>query len=239
MQLYVLPGNPPPNFVHRPIYNRAYEHYRRTWTRIFNRPGRPPQYYPSGFYRQNYIFHVEHKASVVAQTLATHYHLNNKITTDLPFFSAMIGKPLEFLKNASADSCLSLEFSSIGREFSPRHLEGLNMYRVIFQLALKYARSLCVDAVIGHPRRLTQTNEVTTEIGCRVLRSGLSKYGVSVDVSIGLLDEVTADNELAVMKQVSKLWDNRIDCIGLSSEQNLEFYNQYLKSPTFKQRKAS
>jgi len=231
LQLYVLPGNPPPNFRYRCVYNRAYAHYRSVWTRIFNRPGRPPQFDPAGFYRQNYIFHIEQEGTVVAQTLATHYHLENNITKELPFISSLLGLPLEFLKNHSANSCLSLEYSSIAREFSPRRLNGLNMYRVIFQLALNYARTLSVDAVVGHPRRLTQTNEVTSEIGCRVIRSGLDKYGVSVDVSIGLLDEVTADNDTLVMDKVAHLWRKRLDCIGLSFAQNSDFYNQYLNLP--------
>lgn len=234
MQLYILPGNPPPNYELRDVYNRGYEHYKKTWERLFNRPNRPKLYDPMGYYRQNYIFHVEDDERVVCQTLGTHYHLDNKISLDLPFFEKFYGAPLEYLNKNHVSSCLSLEYSSVAKAYSPRKLDGLNMYKVIIQLSIKYAKSLAVDAVIGHPRRLTKTNDVTTEIGCKVIKANEEKYGVTVDVSVGLLKEVTSYSELNVNRLINNLWDSRIDSIGLTTEDQEQYYSQFLETNKIK-----
>ena len=109
LRFYILPGNPPPNFQYRAEYNKGYQHYKKTWERIFNRPGRPKLFEPMGFYRQNYIFQVVDKDQIVCQTFGTHYHLDNTVSTDLPFFENFLGEPINYLRDKNIKSCLSLE----------------------------------------------------------------------------------------------------------------------------------
>ncbi len=225
MMFYILPGNPPPNFIHREQYNLAYLHYKNTWQRIFNRPGREPLYDPMGFFRQSYIFQISDGTNVVAQTLATHYHLKNIITPDLPFFENFIGIPLEYLSKNQCNSLLSLEFSSVGREYSERK-SGVNFYRVIIQLAVNLAHMIDVDAVIGHPRRVTNTNQLIGEIGCKCIVPNLVKYGVSVDVYAGLIKELHPFDDIQANQYSNLLWQSRVDTTFVSQQNHQEDYFQ-------------
>ncbi|MCJ8277305.1 MAG: hypothetical protein MJK18_10730 [Bdellovibrionales bacterium] len=68
---------------------------------------------------------------------------------------------------------------------------------------------------------------MTSDIGCKPIKSGLSKYGVSVDVSVGILSEVANFPEIDVNKIVTELWENRIDTLGLKNPRKEEFRDLY------------
>lgn len=224
----ILPGNPPPNFKHRDLYNKGYLFFKNTWERIFNRPNRPQLYDSMGYFRQNYILQISHEGTVIAQTLATHYNLKNTITEDLPFFENFLGIPIQYLRDHQCSSLLSFEFSAVHGDYSERKL-GVNLYKVILQLAITVAKTMDVDAVIGHPRRLTKTNTLVEGAGCKCIVPNLKKYGVSVDIYIGLAGELTPYDDQDVFKLVDELWEKRLDTIQLTRGSAEDYFCQYTR----------
>jgi hypothetical protein len=228
-KLHILPGNPPPNFIFRKEYNEGYKFYQNTWERIFNRPHRPAFFDPLGFYRQSYIFQISNNSTVIAQTLATHFHLDNLVTEQLPFFECFHGDPLEFLKSENCKSLLSIEYSAVSRENSERKI-GLNLYKVLIQLVVNHCKLLDVDAIIGHPRRVTNTNQVIAEIGCKKKSEAVTKYGVSVDIYAGVIEYLIPFDDKDVNLLSEFLWNSRIDTTGITDQFSDSNYNaQYYK----------
>lgn len=235
ISLIMLPGNPPPNFPYKEMYNKAYEFYKNTWQRIFNRPHRPPLYDAYGFFRQNYIFQLSEGDKIIAQTLGTHLNLEHSVTTDLAFFEKFKGKANEFLKLNNVRSILSLEYSAVTEKYSPRNAENINFYDIILLLSMRMAKALDVDAIIGHPRRLTKTNSRVYAIGYTCIESQKTKYNVSVDIVVGLMKNLIEPVSAEIKSALEKLWENRIDTIGISrNDASLYFsYFQKAKKPEF------
>lgn len=205
LNFYILPGRPQPGFSAMENYNKAYQFYKNTWQRIFNRPGRPHQYDPMGFFRQNFIFQIQDRDKVIAQTLSTNYSLHALITEELPFFENFLGLPIEYLKENGCYSLSSLEYSAVARDYSERKYH-VNLYKVIIQLGIHFAQMLRAEAVIGHPRRVTGTNELAKEIGCECIVPNRSKYGVSVDVFVGVMAKLNAYNDPVANQITRDLW---------------------------------
>lgn len=216
LQFSILPGNPPPHFSNRKAYNEAYFFYKKTWERIFNRPGRPKHFSPDAFFRQSYVFQIKEGEEIVAQTLSTHFHLDHLITSEHSYFGNFKPEHIERLRCEGLLSLLSLEFSAVGRQFSPNRTEGLSYYKVIMQLGFQVARHLQVDAVFGHPRRVTGTNDVIFDAGFETYGEAMSKYGVSIDLAIGDLKKLKPYDERE-MNVAYELWERREDTIGVLS----------------------
>ena len=160
--------------------------------------------------RQDYIFQIEQNGKVVAQSTATHYTLQSLMVEDLPVFECFKGEPLEVLRSKGLNHMYSVEFTSVAPEYRPRTV-GFNFYKVILQLCIMKARETGSDAIFGHPRRLTKTNELVEEIGCKPLGHKKNKWGVSVDLFYGELSELGPYNDEFTERLASSLWDKRID----------------------------
>ena len=72
-------------------------------------------------------------------------------------------------------------------------------------------RSLELDGVFGHPRRVTKTTDLVEEIGFKRAGSQKDKYGVSVDLTYAVAGDLTRYEDLASMKLSDEVWNTRID----------------------------
>lgn len=218
--LVIYPGRIYPWDEHQQIHDRGYSYFKNTWERIFNRPNRPPQYSAMGFFRQDYVIQIENGGVIAAQSMATHYDLDRLITPDHPFFECWQGEPLAQMKSEGLRQVLSLEYTSVAREFSPRMIDA-HLYKTIMDCSVKLMRSLDLDGVFGHPRRVTKTTDLVEEIGFKKAGSQKDKYGVSVDLTYAVASELTRYNDLASMRLSDEIWDARIDFTKRSEQMGI------------------
>lgn len=208
--LLIYPGRVFPWDEHHQINDRGYSYFKNTWERIFNRPNRPPQYSAMGFFRQDYVIQIEEEGVIAAQSMATHYDLDRLVVADHPFFECWRGEPLARMKAEGLRQVLSLEYTSVAREFSPRMI-GIHLYKTLMDCSVKLMRSLELDGVFGHPRRVTKTTDLVEEIGFKRAGSQKDKYGVSVDLTYAVAGDLTRYEDLASMKLSDEVWNTRID----------------------------
>lgn len=229
LKLYILPGNPPPAFPFRDLYNSAYAFYKETWERIFNRPKRPKLYDANSFFRQSYVLQIQDGSQIVGQTLATHFHLGNVITLDLPYFESLKESAVELLASRNAKSLLSMEYSALHRDFSPRKVNWLNLYEVLLHSGFTLAQCLDVDALVGHPRRLTKTHNIIDKLGYHCVQRQKQKYGVSVDVFVAFMSDLQPHSDPAISNLVRQLWATRTDTTGITNNGLGNHSRLYLK----------
>jgi hypothetical protein len=219
LQLIVLPGSPAPNFTNWITYQKGYDYYKATWERIFNRPKKPPQYSAEGYRRQSYIFQLMKNEKVIGQSCATHYPVGFSISKDLPYLQSYQGPALDSLEHQGCKNLLSLEYTSVLREYSTRKLNGLNLYKVLIYSSIKFGLELNIDGFLGLPRRVTNTTPLLTDIGFQIYSEQMDKYGVTVDVCAALRSEVKPYDDKEAMNLAEKIYMNINDTTGASSSE--------------------
>ena len=216
LKLVILSGRPDHSRPSHPSYDLAYSHFKQTWERICNRPNRPPNYSGFGFFRQDYILQIESASEVVGQTTATHYRTDDLVAKDLPVFECWLGEPFESLRSQNLKSLLSLEFTSIAKNYQPRKIE-FNYYKVLINLSVNLAKATGSQGIFGHPRRLTKTNDLIEQIGCRPLGQRKDKWGVSVDLYYGRTENLVPFPDIRAQKLTDQLWNSREDLTEIRS----------------------
>ena len=230
LQFFIVPANMPPHFENRNLHNHSYNHYKNSWERILNRPGRESLFKPDEFLRQDYVFQVMNGEEVVCQILGTHYHLESTLTYDLSYFQNFKSDALAVLQSENIKKLMSLEYSSIKREYSPKYVDGINFGEVITYLGIEYAKHLGVEVILGMPRRVTGTNERVVNSGFRRVKSNLSKCNVTVDVTLGFINEIIEHPDRKTQFLISKLWNERNDLLGYSKNDLAKNFNYYGKN---------
>lgn len=220
LQFIILPANLPPHTQTTALHNQAYAHYKNSWERIFNRPGREPHYNADHFLRQDYIFEVLDKNEVVCQILGTHFHLDHDIMQDLTYFENFKTEAQEILKAEKVKRLMSLEYSSVNRDYSPKFSGGINFGEIITFLGVQYAKALGVEVILGQPRRVTGTNNRLFNIGFRKVKECITKFNLSVDLTFGFMNEIHPELDPAHQKLITHLWAHRQDFMGLTTGQS-------------------
>lgn len=227
LNFYILPGNPPPNFIFRELYDKAYDYYKEVWERILNRRIGPGAYCAYNMFRQDLICIITHENRIVAQSLSSFMNLKSKITEDLEYFQNFKGPALHMMLEKGAENIFSVEFSSIDRNYSPRKTNGLSFYELISQLGIRLGFNFDIDVIVGQPRRVTGTNDKVDSFGFHRVREGISKCGLTVDLMLGFRGATLELPNLSHRALVNKLWENRIDTTGLTFKTYNEYINGY------------
>ena len=217
LKLVIMSGRPDPKRSSHPSYGLGYTHFKQTWERICNRPNRPANYSGFGFFRQDYILQIESKGEVVGQTAATHYRTDDLVAQDLPVFECWLGEPFDALKAQGLKSLLSLEFTSIAKEYQPRKIE-FNYYKVLINLSILMVKETGSQGIFGHPRRLTKTNKLIEQVGCTPLGYKKDKWGVAVDLYYGRIENLVPFPDVTALRITNELWSTREDLTGASYE---------------------
>ncbi len=228
-QFIILPANLPPHFGMSAVHNIAYLHYKNSWERILNRPGREALFNPDEFLRQDYVFQVMNNEEVVCQILGTHFHLDHALTQDFSYFQNFKSEAQETLRKENAKKLLSLEYSSVRREYSPKFVEGINFGEIITYLGVQYAKSIGVEAILGQPRRVTGTNERVINSGFRRVKANVTKCNVTVDLTLGFVNEIIEHPEDRTRNLINEFWTKRTDLLGYSTGNQTRASCYYIK----------
>lgn len=232
LKLVILPGKPAADFGALDLYNKAYDHFKAIWQRTIKLRTGAEAYDPYCFFRQDASITIFHGDEPAAQCLSSLLHVDAHITHDLSYFKHFKGAPEEYLREKRVQAFSTIEFSSVGREYSERKIGGLCLNEMINQFGSKFGYYRGAGAVAGLPRRVTGTNAKAERLGYRKLAEGLERHGLCVDVMIALEEDIQPHENPGVQLLIDRLWNERLD---LSRTDVLpDFRNRKPKSNTEK-----
>ena len=205
----ILPARPPLGLAARSICNKAYEHWKTYWQRIFRHKA-ADFCTPLEFFRQDLVFCLFVGEEIAAQNLATFFHTDDLITLDLPYFQAFRGEAMRLMAAKQAKSVMSIEYTSVSPQFGERRT-GLRLGEIVNALALEMFLSKNIDVTVGTPRRLSGLSDVTMMNGYRLIAEGYQKAGWDLDVVLGFKDEIRPHSDPVYCGIIQHLWAHRED----------------------------
>ena len=216
----ILPARPPFEFALRDTYNRAYEYWRTYWQRMF-RLKAADFFSPTEFFRQDLICCLFLGEEIVAQNLSTFVHLDNIITSELPYFQVFRGEVSAMLAARQTKTIMTIEYTSVNPRFGERRI-GLRLGEIVNALALENFKSRDIDATVGTPRRLSGLGDLGVQQGYHRISAGIQKATWELDVCIGFKGEMKEHPDSEYRSIIRSVWHNRIDYSELTSAKDID-----------------
>ena len=205
----ILPVRPPIGLAARSIRNKAYEHWKTYWQRMFRHKA-ADFCTPLEFFRQDLVFCLFLGEEIAAQNLATFFHTDDLITLDLPYFQAFRGEAIRLMAAKQAKTVMSIEFTSVSPQFGERRT-GLRLGEIVNALALETFLSKNIDVTVGTPRRLSGLSDFGLKQGYLKISGGFQKAGWDLDICLGFKGDMKKHPDPGYRKIIEQIWENKLD----------------------------
>ena len=210
LRYVLLPGNPGPEFRHRPLYNSVYRFWRDVWSAVFTEAGNPAALVADDFMRQDYIPVILSGDQVVAAHFYTFFDLYNAVTRDHRYFSIFPPDVLSKLEDRRATYLMSMEFLTVNPEWRKAFVE-LSLAAVISSLGLRLMKTQGADAAIAPARKKTKVDQLAYLLGATCLKTDVSRGNLDCDLIAVFRDDVKPHTDPRVVSLVEDLWTARLD----------------------------